>query len=115
MLKVGGMVSTGWWKVYWVTNRAWLPTATRPRYSISFIFRRVTQMGSMRAHRWIYIPPSRRHRRFIMPKTSLHSVRHDAVPKDRVLAEAQTWAESLRRDHAEVVRVGCFGSYLRGD
>ena len=50
-----------------------------------------------------------------MPRTSSRSVRHDAVPKDRVLAAARPWAERLRRDHPEVVRVGYFGSYARGD
>lgn len=50
-----------------------------------------------------------------MPRTSLHSVRHDAVPKDRVLTAARAWAQQLRHDHPELVRVGYFGSYARGD
>ncbi len=50
-----------------------------------------------------------------MPRKSLHFVRHDAVPKDRVVAAARSWAEQLRADHPEVVRVGYFGSYARGD
>ena len=50
-----------------------------------------------------------------MPKTSSHSVRHDAVPEERVLAAAREWARRLREDHPEVVRVGYFGSYARGD
>jgi hypothetical protein len=37
------------------------------------------------------------------------------VPEDRVLEAARTWAEQLRRDYQEVVRVGYFGSYARGD
>ena len=37
------------------------------------------------------------------------------MPKDRVLEAARTWAEQLRRDYQEVVRVGYFGSYARGD
>lgn len=37
------------------------------------------------------------------------------MPEDRVLEAARTWAHRLRRDHQEVVRVGYFGSYARGD
>lgn len=50
-----------------------------------------------------------------MPRTSLHSVRHDAVPKDRVLAAARQWVADLRGSRPGVVRVGYFGSYARGD
>lgn len=50
-----------------------------------------------------------------MPRNSLHSVRHDAVPEERVVAEARAWADRLRAGHSEVVRVGYFGSYARGD
>jgi hypothetical protein len=50
-----------------------------------------------------------------MPKSSSHSVRHDAVPRDQVLAAARAWAAHLRRDHPEIVRIGYFGSYARGD
>ena len=32
-----------------------------------------------------------------------------------VLAAAQTWAASLYANDANVLRVGCFGSYARGD
>ena len=34
---------------------------------------------------------------------------------DRVLQAARTWAEQLGRNHPEVLRVGYFGSYARGD
>jgi predicted nucleotidyltransferase len=37
------------------------------------------------------------------------------VPRDEVLAALGRWARSLRSSHPEVVRVGCFGSYARGD
>ena len=50
-----------------------------------------------------------------MPRTSSHSVRHDAVPEAVVVAAARTWFEQLRRDRLEVVRAGYFGSYARGD
>ncbi len=32
-----------------------------------------------------------------------------------MLDAAQAWVRQLRRDHPEVVRVGYFGSYARGD
>ncbi|MBN1418661.1 MAG: nucleotidyltransferase domain-containing protein [Planctomycetes bacterium] len=50
-----------------------------------------------------------------MPRTSRDSVRHDAAPRDEVLAAFRRWAARLRATHPEVVRVGCFGSYARGD
>ena len=50
-----------------------------------------------------------------MPRKSSHSVRHDAVPLDRVLAAAATWVKQLKQDRPEVVRVGYYGSYARGD
>ena len=42
-------------------------------------------------------------------------VRHDAVPRERVLAAARTWAAELRRRCPEIRRIGYFGSYARGD
>jgi predicted nucleotidyltransferase len=42
-------------------------------------------------------------------------VRHDAVPRDDVLAAFRRWARDLRDNHPDVVRVGCFGSYARND
>lgn len=48
-----------------------------------------------------------------MPSRSSHSVRHDAVPKGVVVAAARQWAEDLRRERPEVVRVGYFGSYAQ--
>ncbi len=50
-----------------------------------------------------------------MLERSSHSVRHDAVPSDKVVAAARGWARDLKRSHPEVVRVGYFGSYARGD
>ena len=50
-----------------------------------------------------------------MPKGSSSSVRHDAVPRDAVIAALAAWAEELRSREAGVVRVGAFGSYARGD
>lgn len=50
-----------------------------------------------------------------MPKTSLDSVRHDAVPLAEVLGALRLWAAELRAARPEVVRVGFFGSYARGD
>lgn len=50
-----------------------------------------------------------------MPRTSSHSVRHDAVPRGRAVAAAEAWVAGLRSGHPEIVRVGYFGSYARGD
>lgn len=50
-----------------------------------------------------------------MLRTSSTSVRHDAVPKDRVVAAARAWYEAIRKARPEVVRAGFFGSYARGD
>lgn len=50
-----------------------------------------------------------------MPKTSSASVRHDAVPRAEVLGAARTWAERAREEHPGIRRIGCFGSYARGD
>jgi predicted nucleotidyltransferase len=50
-----------------------------------------------------------------MPRGSSTSVRHDAVPEQRVQAAARAWALRLRQDHPEVIRIGYFGSYARGD
>ena len=46
-----------------------------------------------------------------MPRASFNSVRHDAVPRERVVEAAQAWADRLRAEHPEVLRVGYFGSY----
>jgi predicted nucleotidyltransferase len=37
------------------------------------------------------------------------------VPEAVVVAAARAWAQRLRAAHPEVVRVGYFGSYARGD
>lgn len=50
-----------------------------------------------------------------MRRTSSNSVRHDAVPLETVLHAAREWAKALHARHAEIVRIGCFGSYARGD
>lgn len=50
-----------------------------------------------------------------MPSRSSSSVRHDAAPKEQVVDAARTWAGQLMRERPEVVRVGYFGSYARGD
>jgi predicted nucleotidyltransferase len=42
-------------------------------------------------------------------------VRHDAAPRDRVLAAAGDWVRELLANRPEVVQVGYFGSYARGD
>jgi len=48
-----------------------------------------------------------------MPSGSSSFARHDAVPLERVLDAAQHWAGDLRAAHAEIVRIGYFGSYAR--
>ena len=50
-----------------------------------------------------------------MLRTSSLSVRHDAVPKDVVVAAARHWRDELRSRRPEFVRLGYFGSYARGD
>lgn len=50
-----------------------------------------------------------------MHSSSSTSVRRDAVPSHEVLAALRVWAEELTRRLPEVVRVGYFGSYARGD
>ena len=50
-----------------------------------------------------------------MLRTSSDSVRHDAVPKERVVAAAKQWYSDLVLAHPEVIRAGFFGSYARGD
>jgi len=50
-----------------------------------------------------------------MPRTSSTFVRHDAVPLEQVLSAARVWVSSLLGEHAEVVNVGYFGSYARGN
>lgn len=50
-----------------------------------------------------------------MPKGSSTSVRHDAVPREAVIAALAGWAGELRSREMGVVRVGAFGSYARGD
>jgi len=50
-----------------------------------------------------------------MHKRSSNSVRHDAVPRETVLAAARKWARAVRERHPEIVRIGYFGSYAGGD
>lgn len=57
----------------------------------------------------------RRSRRSLMLRTSLNSVRHDAVPRNDVITAAREWAERLQASYPEVVRVGYFGSYARDE
>ena len=38
-----------------------------------------------------------------------------AVARDRVLSELRQWSVAQKRSHPEVVRIGVFGSYARGD
>jgi predicted nucleotidyltransferase len=37
------------------------------------------------------------------------------VPEQRVVAAARAWAAALQATHPEIVRIGYFGSYARGD
>lgn len=50
-----------------------------------------------------------------MPVRSLTSRVLKWPERSAVLAAARTWAESLYASDSNVVRVGCFGSYARGD
>jgi len=38
-----------------------------------------------------------------------------AVDRKRVLSEVRDWAERQKRSHSEILRIGAFGSYARGD
>jgi len=35
--------------------------------------------------------------------------------REEVLESAKSWAERIAQNHPEVLRIGCFGSYARGD
>jgi len=35
--------------------------------------------------------------------------------REEVLEAAKQWAEKIAKEHPEVLRIGCFGSYARGD
>lgn len=50
-----------------------------------------------------------------MLRPSSNFVRHDAVPRERVLAAAGDWLSSLLGQRPEIVNVGYFGSYSRGN
>ena len=50
-----------------------------------------------------------------MLKTSSNSVRHDAPSREQVLSAAGEWVRALLARRGEIVRVGYFGSYARGD
>lgn len=50
-----------------------------------------------------------------MRKGSSGTVRRDAVPREEVFDSARAWAEEARAANPSIVRIGCFGSYARGD
>ena len=50
-----------------------------------------------------------------MPVRSLHSPVLKWPDREAVLAAARQWAQDLRSRDARVARIGCFGSYARGD
>jgi uncharacterized protein len=50
-----------------------------------------------------------------MPVRSLASPVLKWPSREAVLAAAQDWANALRASHPRIERVGCFGSYARGD
>lgn len=50
-----------------------------------------------------------------MPVRSLSSSVLKWPSSEEVLSAARRWAEGLRRQHREVVAVGVFGSYARGE
>lgn len=54
--------------------------------------------------------------RCVEPRGSSGGVRvFCAIDRDSVLTELKTWAGDLPRLHPEVVRVGLFGSYAKGN
>lgn len=50
-----------------------------------------------------------------MPVRSLHSSVHKWPDQTQVDAAARTWAAEMLWQHPEVVQLGYFGSYARGD
>jgi hypothetical protein len=50
-----------------------------------------------------------------MPVRSLHSSVHKWPDRTQVDAAARSWAAEMVRQHPEVVQLGYFGSYARGD
>ena len=50
-----------------------------------------------------------------MPKRSLSSVKITSVRRTEVAAALKRWADRIAHDRPEVLRIGYFGSYARGD
>ena len=50
-----------------------------------------------------------------MPVRSLNSSVLKWARREEVLESAKSWAERIAKNHPEVLRIGCFGSYARGD
>ena len=50
-----------------------------------------------------------------MPVRSLNSSVLKWAKREEVLGAAKLWAEKIAKNHPEVLRIGCFGSYTRGD
>jgi len=50
-----------------------------------------------------------------MPVRSLNSSVLKWARREEVLESAKSWAERIAQNHPEVLRIGCFGSYARGD
>jgi uncharacterized protein len=50
-----------------------------------------------------------------MPATSSNSFVHRWPDAANVIAAAETWARDLAERREDVLRVGCIGSYARGD
>ncbi len=50
-----------------------------------------------------------------MPVRSLSSSVLRWVPEEEVKRALREWAEKIKKEHPEVIRVGYFGSYARGD
>jgi len=50
-----------------------------------------------------------------MPVRSLNSSVLKWAKREEVLEAAKQWAKKTAKEHPEVLRIGCFGSYARGD
>ncbi len=50
-----------------------------------------------------------------MPVRSLNSSVLKWANREEVLKAAKQWAEKIAEKHLEVICIGCFGSYARGD
>ena len=86
----------------------------RPKHSTSSTSRPRYPNGLDAGARRTRTPPAKPSRRSDMPKTSSHSVRHDALPEDHGGRGGSRLGRGVAAAHPEIVRIGYFGSYAAG-